>query len=85
MSKQEPPFGERIDSAADPLALGAVVVDLLRAHGELDRARGEGFGETAQRLAADNPVLSELMSRAEDRWIALEGQRRGGVGEEKET
>jgi hypothetical protein len=85
MSDREAPFGERIDAAADPLALGAVVVDLLRAHGELDRARGEGFGETAQRLAAANPVLSELMSRAEDRWINLEWQRRGGAGEEKGT
>lgn len=75
MSPQE--AREKITAVKNQLELGAVVVELLKQHNEIEKSKDEGFLQTAERLRFQNPQLSELMAYANHRWMELEKIRRG--------
>ncbi len=67
---------EKMTAVKNQLELGAVVVELLRQYGEIEKSKDEGFLQTAERLRIQNPQLSELMAYANHRWMELEKIRR---------
>lgn len=67
---------EKMNAVRNQLELGAVVVELLRQHGEIEKSKEESFLQTAERLRPSNPQLSELMAYANHRWTELEKIRR---------
>jgi len=67
---------EKMNTVKNQLELGAVVVELLRQHGEIEKSKEESFLQTAERLRPLNPELSELMAYANHRWMELEKIRR---------